>query len=61
MWKEKENYSVMAQMAKEVSRQKTHIKTMTIRELTMIYKPLKLKSDYKISNKKQELIEVHIV
>lgn len=51
----------MVQKAMEVLQQKPDINKMTIRDLTTICKPLKLKSDGKMPNKKQELIEAYLV
>ena len=59
--KEKESHAIMVQKAMEVLQQKPDINKMTIRDLTTICKPLKLKSDGKMPNKKQELIEAYLV
>ena len=59
--KEKESHTTMVQKAMEVLQRKLDINKMTIRDLTTICKPLKLKSDGKMPNKKQELIKVYLV
>ena len=57
----RKEYEQMVKKAKEVFEKKSKIELMTIRELTTIYKPLKLKSDRKMPNKKQQLMETYIV
>ena len=60
MLKQKEEHIKMVQKAKEILAKKPNIETMTIKELTLICKPLKTKSDGKMPVKKQELIEAYI-
>ena len=51
----------MVKKADEILAKKPNIELMTIRELTLICKPLKIKSDGKMPVKKQELIEAYMV
>ena len=57
----KQEYEQMIQKANEVFAKKSNVELMTIRELTTICKPLKLKSDGKMPTKKQQLMEAYIV
>ena len=57
MRKDKEDYDQMVIKAKEIFARKQDVEMMTIRELTTICKPHKLKSDGKMPNKKKDLIE----
>jgi len=59
--KMKQEYEQMVQKANEVFAKKSNIELMTIRELTTICKPLKLKSDGKMPNKKRQLMDAYIV
>ena len=59
MRKQKEEYIRMVQKANEIHAKKPNIELMTIRELTLICKPLKIKSDAKMPIKKQDFTEAY--
>ena len=55
--KDEKNYYEQVRKAEEVFEKKKTIETMTIKELTIICKPLKRKEDGKMPNKKDQLIQ----
>ena len=56
MKKEKDEYMKNVENATKVWEKKSELEKMTIRELTIVCRPLKRKSDGKMPNKKEELI-----
>ena len=56
MNKEKDEYNKNVENATKVWEKKGELEKMTIRELTIVCKPLKRKSDGKMPNKREELI-----
>jgi len=56
MKREKDEYMKNVENATKVWEKKSELEKMTIRELTIVCKPLKRKSDGKMPNKKEELI-----
>ena len=61
MRKQKIEYVRMVQKANEIHAKKPNIELMTIRELTLICKPLKIKSDAKMPIKKQDFTEAYMI
>ena len=58
--KVRDEYEINVKNAKELLERKPNIQTMTIKELTIMCKPHKLKSDGKMPTKKQPLIEAYL-